>query len=173
MLPEKRADLILWGGQNLVPYYKDYLVLFNEFGGLKQLVNLSIKLQPVQTQFADDVILNGVEIFKVSDIGTGNLAGLSLEPRQSPPQSLVPPGKPPKRSKTVTVVAIVAGAGSGIIVISFIYFLVFRQTNRDSTSSKNSKWRDVSLVPSKSSKSRGSSLPSDLCRFGHWGWRVW
>ncbi|KAI4346698.1 hypothetical protein L6164_007571 [Bauhinia variegata] len=164
MLAEKRADVILWTGYNLVPYYKDYAILFDKSGSSKQL-NLSIKLQPVQTRFAYDVILNGVEIFKVSDIGTGNLAGVNPEPRQSPPQSLVPPTKPPKRSKVTTVVATVAGAGSGIIVLSFICFLIFRRTTLASDNNRNSKLRHIPLAPSKSSQSYGSSLPSDLCRY--------
>ncbi|KAI4352427.1 hypothetical protein L6164_006680 [Bauhinia variegata] len=162
MMAEDRADVVMWTKHNLVPIYKDYIVKIA--GSLKQL-NLSIKLQPIRTMFADDVILNGLEIFKVSDIGTGNLAGPNPEQRLSPPQSLVPPAKPPKSSKGKTIVATVAGAGSGLIVISFICFLIYRRTTRGSADKRSSKWRPTSLVPSKSSKSHGTSLPSDLCRY--------
>ncbi|KAI4323850.1 hypothetical protein L6164_023425 [Bauhinia variegata] len=162
MLVEDPADVVLWTKHNLVPTYKDYAVTFKKVGSLKQL-NLSIKLQPQHTGFLYDVILNGVEIFKVSE--SGNLAEPNPEPRLSSPQPLVPPTKPSKSSKATIIVATVAGAGSGIIVISFLCFLIFRRKTRASANNANSKCKRISLVPSKSSKTHGSSLPSDLCRY--------
>ncbi|KAI4323849.1 hypothetical protein L6164_023424 [Bauhinia variegata] len=161
---EERADVVAWTGHNLFPYCKGYAVIFDKLGSSKEQ-NLSIKLLPQQTPWAYDVILNGIEIFKVSDIGTGNLAGSNPEPCLSPPQPMVPPTNPLKSSKAKTIVATIAGAGSGIIVISIICFLIFRRITRASDSNGKSKWTDISLVPYKSSKSHGSSLPSDLCRY--------
>ncbi|KAI4352438.1 hypothetical protein L6164_006688 [Bauhinia variegata] len=163
-LAEDRADVVSWTSHNLVPFCQDYAFFPDHSGSSKQL-NLSIKLQPVQTTFGYDAILNGVEIFKVSETGTGNLAGPNPEPRQSPPQSLVPPNKPPKSSKATTILAAVAGAGSGIIVVSLICFLIHRRIAQASSNNGSSKWRLISSLSSKSSKSQSSSLPSDLCRY--------
>jgi len=74
---EKLADVIKWAGTRMVPVHKDYAVTMYSQNGSSQIerVNLSIKLQrlPAGYTIYSDVILNGIEIFKIID--KNNLAG--------------------------------------------------------------------------------------------------
>ena len=78
---ETAANVIVWAGSNGVPVYKDYAV--SMFGKENQKkMNLSIALQANPNDYVTyftDAILNGIEIFKVSDV-SGNLAGPNPEP---------------------------------------------------------------------------------------------
>jgi len=71
-LAEENADVIRWSGARMVPVHKDYAVTMDSRTGSSQIerVHLSIKLQPLTNMDYtkdSDVILNGIEIFKVSD----------------------------------------------------------------------------------------------------------
>ncbi|KAF7822394.1 receptor-like protein kinase FERONIA [Senna tora] len=152
-LAESHADVVLWSGGRMVPYYRDYAVRFQN-PSLDRRINLSIKLQP-HPDYASiyfDVLLNGIEIFKLSE-SNGNLAVLNpkpgLEPR-SPPPSVE---KSSSETKT-TMIGIVVGAASALIVVlSVLAFIIFRR-----------RYFRAESGHYKSSKSKGSSLPSDLCR---------
>ncbi|CAL2250001.1 unnamed protein product [Prunus armeniaca] len=155
---EKAVDIIDWSGGNGIPIYKDYLVFMP--AGSEKKVNLSIALQANphwRTRYLD-AILNGLEIFKVNDT-KGNLAGPNPDPPhatlQTPAQSRT---REPK-SKTTPLVAIVAGVvSSALVVISVLclFFILRRRRNYGGRSSHHA---------ANSTKSRGSSLPSDLCHY--------
>ncbi|KAF7822392.1 receptor-like protein kinase FERONIA [Senna tora] len=149
-MAEVSADVILWSGGRMVPYYKDYIVRFQN-GSLDRTINLSIKLQPhpnPNRRAYDDVILNGIEIFKLSDESNGNLAQLNPPPPVSPP----PPSATESTSKTA-LIAIVVAVASGFIVLFVLGFIIFRRRLIRSPPK-------VKYGHSTTSK----SLPSDLCR---------
>jgi serine/threonine protein kinase len=143
------ADVINWSDRNGVPVYKDYAVsMFGKEGEKKMKVPIDIALQGIpqdsKTDY-NDAILNGVEIFKVSD--NGNLAGFNPDPLPLVPPTVVQPTK--SKSNKTTIVSVVGGGVSGLVVLSILGFLIFRRR-------KNVK---------DSTETRNSSLPSDLCRY--------
>ncbi|OMO50610.1 hypothetical protein COLO4_37986 [Corchorus olitorius] len=165
---ETLADVIVWSGGNGFPIYKDYVLLIGNKENLKQQT-LSIALHPApswRTAYSD-AILNGLEIFKLSS--NSNLAGLNPDPVAiNPPGSSSPSQQ--SKSKTKTLIGIVVGVIAGIIVLSLLGFFIFRRKMRvkDSDSSKGTNlWSQFSTITksTKSNKSHGSALPSDLCRY--------
>jgi serine/threonine protein kinase len=162
-------DVISWSGGNGVPVYRDYAVqMFGKEGEKK--MNLSIALQPNPQDWKiryADVLLNGVEIFKVNDTG-GSLAGLNPDPPPPTPPTIVPP-TPPKKSNNnrTTILAGVGGGVAGFVVLSILGFLIFRQRKRakDSGFSDGTTWwGPFSFSTTKSTKTHRSYLPSALCR---------
>jgi serine/threonine protein kinase len=147
---EKAADVIAWSRGNGVPVYRDYAVSMLGKEGEKK-INLSIALQAnpqVGKTIYSDAILNGIEIFKLSEFD-GNLGGPNPDPLPLGPITVVPLTPPTKsKNKTRNIVAVVGGV-SGFVVLSILGFLIFRwrKNVKDSTETGN------------------SSLPSDLCRY--------
>ncbi|KAI4352440.1 hypothetical protein L6164_006690 [Bauhinia variegata] len=151
-LAESHADVIMCTGGNLIPVYKDYVVSMFSKASLKKLT-LSVKLQPhpnEKLRAYNDVILTGIEIFKVND-SDGNLHGPNPNSSRSTPQL----SEPLRKSNKMNIVPIVVGVGSGVILLSLIGFLIFGRL----TIARNSRWGK-----SKSRKTDESSLPLDLCR---------
>jgi serine/threonine protein kinase len=166
---ERGANVISWTRGNGVPIYRDYAVsMFGNEGEKK--MNLSIALQPNPQDWKtaySDVLLNGVEIFKVNDSG-GSLAGLNPDPPPPTPPTIVPP-TPPKKSNNnrTTIFAGVGGGVAGFVVLSILGFLISRQRKRakDSGFSDGTTWwGPFSFSTTKSTKTHRSSLPSALCR---------
>ncbi|KAK9924877.1 hypothetical protein M0R45_033224 [Rubus argutus] len=161
---EDRADVIKWSGGNGIPVFRDYVYISGPT--TEQRVNLSLVLQANPSSFTmtqyNDAILNGLEIFKLND-SNGNLAGLNPDqPYMSQPKVKQ---KSPMHSKNKSI-PVIAAVVSTALVLCLLGFLVFRRGRRvkDSSSSKATKWVPFSFSTIKSTKSRGSSLPSDLCR---------
>ncbi|KAK3409352.1 hypothetical protein EUGRSUZ_J01480 [Eucalyptus grandis] len=159
-LVEGHADVISWSGKG-VPVYRDFAVALLDHSQKKR-TNLSVALGalPDGCTLYSDAILNGLEIFKISD-PDGNLVGLNPDPipRASKASSSL--------SKAAKI-AIVAGGTSGFTVLSLLAFFLYRRKNRekDSTSSDGTSWwGPVSRSATKSMKTQGSSLPLDLCRY--------
>ncbi|KAK9196936.1 hypothetical protein WN943_005069 [Citrus x changshan-huyou] len=155
IIAEAQADIIAWSGGNGVPTYKDYKVMIVPKGNEKKQ-NLSIALHPAPRQRTkySDAILNGIEIFKVDN--NRNLSGSNPEPLISEPPnnepSIVPqetPSSQSRKSKNImaTTIPVVGGLVSGFVAISLLIFF----------------WRRFSTSKTKSAKSHGSSLTSDLC----------
>jgi serine/threonine protein kinase len=166
---EEAADVIDWSGGNGVPVYRDYSVLIAAGG--KKKMNLSIELGANPTNWETDrnnAILNGIEIFKVSEF-YGNLAGPNPDPLPLPPPTVVPPTLPTnsKNSRT-TIVAVVGGGVSAVVVLSILGFLIFRQRKRVKDSGFGdgaTRWGPFSFSTTMSTKTNRSSLPSALCRY--------
>ncbi|KAK7365015.1 hypothetical protein VNO80_13765 [Phaseolus coccineus] len=99
-----------------------------------------------------DAFLNGLEIFKISEASSNNLAGLNPDPVQTPQNNS--PGQNGKTSSgsATTIIGVVAGVVSGVVLISLVVFFGSGTTH---TKSKNNE--------SKSKMSQNSSLPTDLC----------
>ncbi|XP_028758725.1 receptor-like protein kinase FERONIA [Neltuma alba] len=163
-LVESVADVMLWThSQRNVPVHRDYAVSMQGKGSLKKL-NLSIKLQPHPTARSTyrDVLLNGIEILKISDYND-NLAGPNPDPAPSSPLTS---SKTSKNGNKAKVISIIVGATSGFIVLSLIVLLIFRRFIRAPVKEGSSWWGQKSVDSSKKNKPRGSSsLPSDLCRY--------
>ncbi|GMI69066.1 FERONIA [Hibiscus trionum] len=167
---EANADIIEWSGGNGIPVYRDYVVAIGTNKGNQKQQNLSIALHPspVWRTLYSDAILNGVEIFKLSNNFV--LAGPNPDPVQKNQQTNSPP--PPTKSKdnSKAVFGIVGGVISGFVVLSLLCFFIFRGKTRAKDTGSNKGVLQLSQVtttmePSKSTKSRGSSLPSYLCRY--------
>ncbi|KAL6143627.1 hypothetical protein ACLB2K_054322 [Fragaria x ananassa] len=165
---ERGADIIQWSGGNGVPVYKDYIVFVPRVPNTKtDLVEFSVALQAGEdsTTGYNDAILNGVEIFKLNDTD-GNLAGPNPDPRPEDKRKVNPVNPRESKKKSMTMLAILAGVLSVFLVLSVVGFLLFRRSRKPkgSNSSKATKWGPFSFSTTKSTKSHGSSLPSDLCR---------
>ncbi|KAF4375952.1 hypothetical protein F8388_010107 [Cannabis sativa] len=165
---EKKFDIINFAPGQYVPYFKDYLWFGNHTDQKK--VNLSVAIQPnpddYRTTFVD-AILNGVEIFKLSD-NNRILAGLNPDPTPVIARPSTDPEK--KKSSLITIIGVVLGVAATIVIISVVGFFIIRRRRKvkyaASSSDKTSWWGPVSFSTTKSSKTRGSSsLPSDLCRY--------
>lgn len=177
-LADSRGDVMRWSQkQKGLAVYKNYAVLIPNNNAHKR-VNLSLQMHPYEngsfTRYSDP-FLNGVEIFKISEAGSNNLAGPNPDPLQTP-QSNIPGQKGNSSSVSgTTIIGIVAGVVSGVVLISFVVFLlVFLRRKRATTSkpsdyhksksSGTSKWGPLSFATTKSTATQNSSLPSDLCR---------
>ncbi|PRQ53326.1 putative protein kinase RLK-Pelle-CrRLK1L-1 family [Rosa chinensis] len=169
---EPQADIIHWttenGIGNGIPIYRDYFVPMLNLGTQKKgSVNISVALQAYQDDYLtryNDAILNGLEIFKLNDTD-GNLGGPIPELPNITPKVASESSRNSKK-KSIPMLAILAGVVSVLLVVSVVGFLLFRRGRKvkDSNSSKATKWGPYSFSTTKSTKSRGSSLPSDLCR---------
>ncbi|KAK5820495.1 receptor-like protein kinase FERONIA [Gossypium arboreum] len=166
---ETDLDVISRSGGKGVPTYNDYVVGMGLKGNEKKQ-NLSIALHPAprwKTRFSD-AILNGVEIFKLSN--NGNLGGLNPDPDPEPTTPITVPqssqhGKHEKKKATI----IGGGFGiSGFVLLSLLCFFIIKRRMRvkDVTSSYGGSASGGQFSNSnKSIKSNNSSyLPSDICR---------
>ncbi|XP_029125690.1 receptor-like protein kinase FERONIA [Cajanus cajan] len=144
-LVEDMADVLSWSDkQKGVPVVRDYVLLIPRNQGKTYL---SLKMHPQPYSLIKDAFLNGIELFKINDT-TGNLAGPNPDPRPQTPKGPLQSSKKKNGGATNTLAA-VAGAVSGVVLLSFIvaFFLIKR-------------WKG-------SSKKEGrgkSSLPTNLCR---------
>jgi hypothetical protein len=115
---EENANVILWSGRGETPVYKDYVVRIQNKGVQDKVDYLFVALHPKCKSFAiNDAILNGMEVFKLSD-EDGNLVVARPNPYSfpSPPavQQLAFSASESKTKKT-TIIAI--GSGTGFLVV--------------------------------------------------------
>ncbi|XP_052195087.1 receptor-like protein kinase FERONIA [Diospyros lotus] len=166
---DQEVDVIHRSGGNRFPVFNDYVVSVpNEYGQSRR--NLCLALHPntaSKTEYAD-VILNGLEIFKLNG-SNGNLAGPNPEPVLiDPTQQPQRPTSPVKgkSSGSPPVYVIVGAVLGGVFMASMLGFLIFRQRRRveDSFETKAKSSRGIVSNASRSTKTNASSLPSDLCR---------
>ncbi|XP_022948799.1 receptor-like protein kinase FERONIA [Cucurbita moschata] len=166
-IAETGADVFRWAGGKDIPYYRDYAVNMPHNNGEKK-VSLSVKLQAnpdnSRTRF-NNVILNGIEIFKLND-SSGNLAGQNPDPPPTLP--LLPPTPQSRKSDRKMVGVLIPAVVGGVTATLALGLFVFcrRRTFSDQTSSDGTSWwAPYSISTNKSSKTRNSNLPSDLCRY--------
>ncbi|KAL4652816.1 hypothetical protein ACB092_01G258900 [Castanea dentata] len=153
---EERADVMVWSRRRKgVPVYRDYFVsITGKEGGKK--INLSIALHAYPddsfTSF-NDIILNDIEVFKVSNYN-GNLAGPNPDPLPLTPPTTVPQRQSTKLKKnnTATIIAVVGGGVSGFTILLILVVLIFRLAERVKNSDN-------------STKASGSILPCSLSRY--------
>nr|POF21821.1 putative receptor-like protein kinase [Quercus suber] len=143
-------------------HYLDYVVKIQKKGVEDNNHVLSIDLHPDTGATSDDAILNGVEVFKLSN-SDGNLAG----PSQMLPS--LPAASTTKESKTKKTVFIAIGSGMGILVVLTLaccmVLLKLRKSGHYVYYYRLSKcccWHDP--YKGKSTRKKASSLPKELCR---------
>ncbi|KAK2413146.1 receptor protein kinase FERONIA [Trifolium repens] len=162
-LAEENADVMKWSsGARLVPVYKDYVVTMYSPEGSSQIerVNLSIKLQRLPKSMVTtyrDVILNGIEILKISDYIRPNPKSIApliqSIPLSNPHQ--VSSTQSSKNFKTSTIFLVVIASGFVLaIVVGIIVSRLMRRLH-DAV--------EVNLLKKKNKCS--SSLPPHLCRY--------
>ncbi|XP_058736490.1 receptor-like protein kinase FERONIA [Vicia villosa] len=164
-LAEGNADVIEWSGGNKIPVYKDYAVTMYSQQGSTQIerVNLTIKLQRVPKDMYTiyrDVILNGVEILKISDSSNNNLAGLNPNVTSSQKKGLPGSQQKPKKKSAILkiVVAVVSCLLLAFVVVGIVVFVRRRRRFESPLEMEES-----SLKTKKEGSS--SALPSHLCRY--------
>jgi serine/threonine protein kinase len=156
----------LWSQRNETPVYKDYVVR------IQNKANLFVALHPREATFAiNDVILNGVEVFKLSD-RDGNLAVAGPDPESLPsPPPAQQPASTASESKTKKTIIIAIGSGAGfLVVLTLVCCMVLwklRKTKRYASYYPLSKcwcWPEPEPDKGKSTRTRASSLPEERCR---------
>ncbi|XP_038898253.1 receptor-like protein kinase FERONIA [Benincasa hispida] len=167
-IAEENADVFRWAGGKGIPYLRDYVVLVPA-GSSKKKVNLSVKLQPSRDEWKTrwpSVLLNGIEIFKLNDT-KGNLAGENPDPPPIFSPAQTPLFSSNTKSKAVIAVVIPVVVGGLVAMLALGLFVLQRcRTSTDHTSSDGTSWWAIhSISTNKSSKTRNSNLPSDLCRY--------
>jgi hypothetical protein len=143
---ESQADVIAWAGvelgaarQNGVSLYKDYVVIIPN-GSPQQDMWLELHPNTVEKPTHYDVILNGVEIFKVND-SNGNLAGLNPISDVTNPIRARPSSSDGKIKSRKAI--IIGGVSCGIVFVLVIGFLLIAASHR--WHGKDSSARVVSL----------------------------
>lgn len=169
---EKEADVIAWAnGGNGIPVHKDYIV-FVPNGPPQQ--DLWLALHPYlqsKPQYYD-AILNGIEIFKVSDT-SGNLAGVNPDPLPKLDESTINQSSGSGKDNKGIIGGAVGGGIAGLALLGLIVCLVTRRRRQKKDSSTSDGWLPLSLYGNSHSSgsaktnttgSYASSLPSNLCR---------
>ncbi|KAJ8751674.1 hypothetical protein K2173_025836 [Erythroxylum novogranatense] len=149
-------DILQSSGGQMTPIYKDYIVLGAEKANT-DTYELLISLKPNESSVYDDVILNGLEVFKLSNSSYVLDAGENPESAQLPPLS-----SENKSNKKALFIVIGICAPCLLIAISLYYcWIVPRGRHRngkhwDSFRESLFCWR---------SRSEASTLTKELCRY--------
>ncbi|XP_062152475.1 receptor-like protein kinase FERONIA [Alnus glutinosa] len=164
-----QADVIEWSGGTGIPVYREYVVLVPSGNNGKQDLWLALHPDMSTSPSFASAILNGVEIFKLNR-SDGSLAGLNPEMEGvTIPQAPEPKTKLTERTmRSLPLIAIIIGGAISVVaVVSILCLVAFRVSKRakDVGSTGVASWWDLfPFTKTKSSKTQGSSLPSELCR---------
>ncbi|XP_017975061.1 PREDICTED: receptor-like protein kinase FERONIA [Theobroma cacao] len=163
LVAENEADVVSWAGGSRIPVYRDYAVMIAEAGNQKK-TNLSIALHPgpVQDTLYSDAILNGLEIFKLSN--DGNLTGSNPDPdlnlQMSPPSGASPSQLVKPKNDKATIITAVGGVVAGLFTISLLCFMISRFGSVHCNS-----WCALSFCSkTEPTSTYGPVLPSNMCR---------
>ncbi|KAI5650921.1 hypothetical protein M9H77_36926 [Catharanthus roseus] len=162
------ADVIAWANAPDVPIYKDFAIYVSDRSG----ESLWVALRPNEENKPEyyDVILNGLEIFKLNDVKR-NLASPNPVPTALPPEADSQEKTQFESSKSGNRSLIIGGvlgavAGIALIVFSVAYLRRGKTLNR--RNSTTGSWLPIYSGSTFSGKSSGSSrIPSiagGLCR---------
>ncbi|PIN27183.1 Serine/threonine protein kinase [Handroanthus impetiginosus] len=165
-----QADVIFWAGGAQIPIFKDYVVWVSDDGrhGKKDLRLSLFPNNQGQPKYSS-ALLNGLEIFKLSDDNRSLAATNPERTSISSPPPLEVPGN--KKTKGSSVIYPIVGSLIGVLAIVIaVGFLIFRRRRKIkdslSTSGAKSSWVPLSIASRSTTRTNGSSLPlpSDLCR---------
>ncbi|XP_043724359.1 receptor-like protein kinase ANXUR2 [Telopea speciosissima] len=174
------ADVLVWAGSKGVPVYKDFAVYVEDSPEDDEELWLSMRpAVSLKSEFYDSM-LNGLEIFKMSDTA-GNLAGpnpvpseMMLEAESDEPTRAFTPSS---SSESAHMIGGAAGGAAAVVVAAI--FIAFYQTKRRDIgverSASSSGWLPLygnshtssskSTISGKSvTSSNISSLAISLCR---------
>ncbi|KAI9075111.1 hypothetical protein K1719_042923 [Acacia pycnantha] len=166
---EDNASVLGWTKERGVPVHRDYAV--SVIGNQKKTKFL-LQMHPLpenETEYSD-ALLNGLEIFKISDPQSNNLAGPNpdLQPLTLTPTSVQKSKK--SSSNTGTVVGVVVGVVAGVVLIAIIgafFFMRRGKIIKDSKSSDTGSKRDPisHSTANSTATTASSSLTSHVCRY--------
>jgi len=160
-LAEERADVMKWTQKKKgLAVHRNYVVLIPNNGTPKKF-NLLLQMHPyeyvVDSRYSD-AFLNGVEIFKISEAGSNNLAGPNPDPSQTPHNSIHGQTGKIRRGNGRVIIGVEVVLLSGVVLISLVVFFVAFLRHKRTTYTKSKDYE------SKSTTTWNSSLPTDLCR---------
>ncbi|KAI3460747.1 hypothetical protein Pfo_017410 [Paulownia fortunei] len=177
-----QVDLYAWTHSTATPTKKDYVVQINNKSN--DDAQLWVALHPTDKTKAEfaDVLLNGLEIFKLSDNAKSNLAGpnptISDMMKKYQEAQLAPKSfDTPKKSNTLTVLITGAAGGAAAFgVTAAIFLFTYKMKKRDPKTDTASTWLPISwnsnsttIKSSMSGKSQGgTSISTDAacnCRY--------
>ncbi|XP_071738358.1 receptor-like protein kinase ANXUR2 [Rutidosis leptorrhynchoides] len=167
------ADIIAWTGEKGVPTRKDYAVYVGDKKGDEEIwvtLHTNIDLKP---EFYD-VLLNGLEIFKISD-SKSNLAGPNPVPSEMMQKQLIA-NREAYDPDAIQMKHVVGGAVGGVATMGIAFMVLFMIKKKRRGTGSNSgvtSWLPVyghsNSRSSTSGKSQcGSSLSTDAvcnCRY--------
>ncbi|TYH63806.1 hypothetical protein ES332_D07G220300v1 [Gossypium tomentosum] len=147
---EENADVIMWIGHGRVPIFKDYVVLVSK-------EYITIDLHPIPSKL-HDVILNGIEVFKLSN-SDGNLGEPNPELLVAPPPPSVSSNSAGAKSKKRSLLIACVGCAAGLIaIISLLVCMVVRRQR------KGTSWLCRWVKQNEGKSTRTLLLPDELCR---------
>ncbi|KAL3844588.1 hypothetical protein ACJIZ3_001991 [Penstemon smallii] len=159
------VDVIYWTGGTEIPIYKDYITWVPDDGrhGKKDL-RLSLFPDLRTHPLYANALLNGLEIFKLSD-QSRSLAAANPEPLpvEFDGESGLQPENEKKKKSRKPLVIIGSVIGVIALIIAAMSFLSFRSGTTNPT---KSSWIPLSYVSGSTTRTSGSgsSLPSNLCK---------
>ncbi|XP_037497078.1 receptor-like protein kinase FERONIA [Jatropha curcas] len=160
------ADVIKWSGGNGFPIFKDYGVAIEPQGN-KKVQNVSVALHPrVALTLYSDAILNGIEIFKMSNIDN-SLAGPNPDVNLTSAHTTETNGPTSSNSSNngTKIGAVIGGTVSGLAILSLLLFLIGRRRRLGVKDRGNgaASWLGPFSISSTKTQS-SSTLPADVCR---------
>ncbi|TYI20098.1 hypothetical protein ES332_A07G211900v1 [Gossypium tomentosum] len=147
---EENADVIMWTGHARVSIFKDYVVFVSK-------EYITIDLHPIHHQYYD-VILNGIEVFKLSN-SDGNLGEPNPELRVAPPPPSDSFNSAGAKTKKRSLLIACVGCAAGLITrISLLVCMVVQQQR------KGTSWLCWWVNQNEGKSTRTSLLPDELRR---------
>ncbi|KAG2384144.1 Receptor-like protein [Vigna angularis] len=181
-LAEASADVMVWSQkQKGLAVHRNYGVLIPKNGTQKKF-NLSLQMHPRESNVDSrypDTFLNGLEIFKISEAGSNNLAGPNPDPVQTPQNNIPDQNGKTSSGSATTIIGAIAGVLSGVILFIIVFLVVFLRYKRNTytksrdcesneifTTSKSAK-QDSALIDEENEVSSEGTLMAPMCG----GWR--
>ncbi|GMP57096.1 hypothetical protein CsSME_00021330 [Camellia sinensis var. sinensis] len=167
---QQSADVMAWADSKKgVPVYKDFVMYVKDDGNgdgeLWVALHPSVSMKPEYY----DVILNGLEVFKVNDT-RGNLAGPNPKPSWLQQKAISDqqsrsfgPSQSNKRARVIG--GVVGGLGSFVLIVGVLVFLNRRKCKTGTRNTNTASW----LPLYGSSRSSGTTRSSGSSRFSTLG----
>ncbi|KAF0931948.1 hypothetical protein E2562_007450 [Oryza meyeriana var. granulata] len=171
---QNQMDIIVWSGGIGRTTYTNYFITTVGSGQTDLWIALHPDLSSKPEYF--DAILNGLEVFKLEDLGRKNLAGLN--PPIPPKPDVNPNGGSSGSKSKGAVPAAIGGAVGGfavLLIACFGFCIICRRKKKvakDSAKSYDGRWTPLTNFTKSQSATSGkttttgshSMLPSNLCR---------
>ncbi|XP_016178875.1 receptor-like protein kinase FERONIA [Arachis ipaensis] len=126
-LAEDHATVLKWSKKKGIAVQRDYAVMIQGQGITEDKFNLSLQMHPSSDTWYSDPFLNGLEIFKISDPASNNLAGPNPDP-------IPHPFAPPHLSvslqisiKRIIIIIIISVVPAGFIFHFILVFFIRRK----------------------------------------------
>ncbi|KFK33213.1 hypothetical protein AALP_AA6G345300 [Arabis alpina] len=163
-MAKQETDVLWLSGGSRNPMYLDFNVYVGSGSDLRLDLHPFAEIKPMFL----DVILNGVEILKMSD-SDRNLAGPNPNPETSPTPNTVTPSKRKRKSNVMVIVLALVGSAIvlGMCVVVVVMLLIKKKKKKAKEFSVHTMTKPTDswtpLTGSTNTRSATSILPSDLC----------